>query len=118
MIFLPLIIVGLWSAERGYKVAILELGDISYVSPFKHTKSIHKETLKTLGDVQRVIDYMTLKTNIDPKRIGIFGFSLGGNIASLAFSVNPRIKALSTVSSAGKFAELLTNSKQAVAHCI
>ena len=102
-------------ADRGYKVAILDLGGISYVSPFNHTKSIDRATLKTLGDVQRLIDYMVLKSNVDRKRIGIFGFSLGGNIASLAFSVNPRIKALSTVSSAGKFAELLTNSKQAVA---
>ena len=37
-------------AERGYKVAILDLGGMSYVSPLQPTSSINKSTLKTIGD--------------------------------------------------------------------
>ena len=102
-------------ADKGYKVAILDLGGMSYVSPLQPTSSINESILKTIGDANRVIEYMTSIAHVDPKNIGIFGFSLGGNIASLVFSVNPKIKVLSTVSSGAKFAELLTNSSQTVA---
>jgi dienelactone hydrolase len=102
-------------AGRGYKVAILDLGGVSFVSPFKPIKDVNKSLVKTLGDVHRLIEYMTKHSEVDKRRIGIFGFSLGGALASLAFSVNPDIKALSTVLAAGKFAELMTNSRQEVA---
>ena len=109
----------IWQARayvgRGYKVAILDLGGISFVSPYRPIKAMGESLLKTIGDVHRLIQYTTRHENIDKKRIGIFGFSLGGAIASTVFTVNKDIKALSTVLAGGKFAELMTNSSQAMA---
>jgi dienelactone hydrolase len=102
-------------AERGYKVAILDLGGVSFVGPYQPIDSITKSLLKTMGDVHRLIQYTSRHENIDKERIGIFGFSLGGTVASLVFTVNKDIKVLSTVLAGGKFAELMTNSKQVLA---
>tara|TARA_Y100001954_G_scaffold52853_1_gene56359 strand:+ start:4554 stop:5843 length:1290 start_codon:yes stop_codon:yes gene_type:complete len=101
--------------KHGYRVAILELGGFKFISPFQHTRHIKRVTVTTMGHVHRLIDYMTKEGDVDKKKIGIFGFSLGGLMASLAFSVNKDIKALSLAVGGGNFAEILTNSKQAVA---
>ncbi len=42
-------------------------------------------------DVMRLIDYLETRDDIDPKRIGMIGFSKGGIEAYLAAAVDPRI---------------------------
>ncbi|HEU0122985.1 MAG TPA: SUMF1/EgtB/PvdO family nonheme iron enzyme [Bryobacteraceae bacterium] len=52
---------------------------------------------KWVFDVQRVVDYLATRPDVDPARIGIFGHSLGGKLALYAAAFDPRIRA--TVSS-------------------
>jgi len=52
---------------------------------------------KWVWDVQRVIDYLQSRPDVDGGRIGIIGHSLGGKMALYAGAFDPRIKA--TVSS-------------------
>jgi len=101
--------------KHGFKVAILELGGFKFVSPFQHTRNLPRTMVKSMGDVHRLIEHMVSSESVDRSKIGIFGFSLGGIFASLAFTVNKDIKALSLAVGGGNFAEILTNSKQAVA---
>ena len=48
-------------------------------------------------EAQRVIDYMTIRGEVDRRRIGATGFSGGGTIAFYLAAVDPRIKAVSVV---------------------
>ena len=48
-------------------------------------------------DLQRVVDYLLTRPDVDPQRIGIIGHSLGGKMALYAAAFEPRLRA--TVSS-------------------
>jgi dienelactone hydrolase len=46
----------------------------------------------TVWDLWRTIDYLQSRPDIDPRRLGMIGFSMGGIETWLASSVDPRIK--------------------------
>ncbi|BDI28327.1 alpha/beta hydrolase [Capsulimonas corticalis] len=62
---------------------------------------------QTVLDVRRGIDLLTLRPDVDPKRVGLMGFSLGALIGSVAAGVEPRIKATVLVSGGGDLAGIL-----------
>jgi dienelactone hydrolase len=47
---------------------------------------------QSIVDLERGIDYLESRSDIDPERIAIFGGSLGGWIGSILAAVDPRIK--------------------------
>jgi len=51
----------------------------------------HPFLYDTVWDVMRLIDYLETRADVDPKRIGIIGFSKGGMETYLAAAVDPRI---------------------------
>ena len=51
----------------------------------------HPFFFDTAWDVMRLIDYLETRDDIDPKRIGVIGFSKGGVETYLAAAVDPRI---------------------------
>lgn len=50
--------------------------------------------IQTTRDYRRAIDYLTSRPEIDPQRIGVWGYSMGGAQAYLLTGVEPRIKAV------------------------
>jgi dienelactone hydrolase len=52
---------------------------------------------KWVFDLQRIVDYLLTRSDIDPNRIGMIGHSLGGKMALYGAAFEPRIRA--TVSS-------------------
>lgn len=52
---------------------------------------------KWIFDLQRIVDYLLTRPDVDPARIGMIGHSLGGKMALYGAAFEPRIKA--TVSS-------------------
>ena len=50
--------------------------------------------LETAMDVSRVIDYLNTRSDVDTNRIGLMGFSMGGNIAWAAAAIDNRVKSL------------------------
>lgn len=55
-------------------------------------------------DANTAYDYLSKVDFVDPARIGVMGFSLGGGVASMAAAQNPeRFKSMATWSSVGNF---------------
>ena len=102
-------------ASLGFDVSILELGGLSFVSPFQKISTLKKTMKRVLGDTHRMVQYFVQKRNADPKNFGIFGFSLGGLMASMVYNLNDNITYLSLAMGGGNFPEIFTNSKQAMA---
>jgi dienelactone hydrolase len=51
----------------------------------------HPFLYDTVWDVLRLIDYLETSADIDPKRIGLIGFSKGGMETYLAAAIDPRV---------------------------
>jgi hypothetical protein len=49
---------------------------------------------KWVFDLQRLVDYLLTRPDVDPARIGIIGHSLGGKMALYGAAFEPRIKAI------------------------
>ena len=56
-----------------------------------HTGKEHPFLYDTVWDVMRLIDYLVTRPDVDPKRIGVIGFSKGGMEAYLAAAADPRV---------------------------
>ncbi|MEE2744860.1 MAG: prolyl oligopeptidase family serine peptidase [Bdellovibrionota bacterium] len=102
-------------ASLGFDVSILELGGLSFVSPFQKISTLNNTMRRVLGDTHRMVQYFIQKRKADPKNFGIFGFSLGGLLASMVYTLNDNITYLSLAMGGGNFPEIFTNSKQAMA---
>src|SRR3989442_2793815 len=68
--------------KRGYEEAILRAYKTGKEHPFLYD---------TVWDVMRLIDYLETRDDVDPKRIGLIGFSKGGMETYLAAAADPRI---------------------------
>jgi dienelactone hydrolase len=51
----------------------------------------HPYLYDTVWDVMRLIDYLSTRSDIDPRRIGLVGHSKGGTEALLAAAADPRV---------------------------
>lgn len=58
-------------------------------------------THKMVFDVLRAYDFLAEQDNVDSKNIAVFGESMGGRFAIMAAAVEPRIKAVAGMSTAG-----------------
>lgn len=70
-------------------------GSAEYVSAILQTYRTGREhpfLYDTVWDVMRLIDYLSTRTDVDPGRIGLIGFSKGGMETYLAAAVDPRIR--------------------------
>ena len=70
------------SGSAAYSDAILRTYRTGQGHPFLYD---------TVWDVLRLIDYLDTRADVDPKRIGLIGFSKGGMETYLAAAVDPRI---------------------------
>lgn len=95
-----------------------------------HTALIHRKTLKISPDqpveylelllrqgvirIRQVVDWMEQQDNVDPKRIGSFGISMGGIATIMAAAVEPRLKAHVAALPGGSIADILMSSKDSL----
>ncbi len=59
-------------------------------------------------DIRRGADWLAARPDVAPDQIGITGISLGGHLACLAFSVDPRFRAAALGLTGGDLAKILT----------
>lgn len=87
--------------ERGNrgetKSGIVSIGD-EYA---KFSQNTEPMTHKMVFDVLRAFDFLSEQNYVDSKNIAVFGESMGGRFAIMAAAIEPRIKAVAGVSTAG-----------------
>lgn len=74
--------------------------DYQHVNPFDDPKAPPRKnyftfaeiTVQTIKDYRRALDYLAGREEIDSKRIGLVGYSMGGMDGFYLLSVEPRIK--------------------------
>lgn len=69
---------------------------------------------QSIWDVRRTIDWVQSQRELDPKRIGISGTSLGAIVASLAFGIDLRLRAGCFMLGGADLAHILWNSSRVV----
>lgn len=73
-------------------------------------QKVRKTFRQTIVDIRCLIDWLEKRDEIDGKRIGIMGISLGAIIANLAMGVDDRIKAGVSVLGGGNYPKLIRRS--------
>ena len=71
---------------------------------------LHDSLVKTVHDVQMVLDYAASRSDLDSDHIGVFGQGAGATIAGLAATVEPRIKAVDMLDPWGDWPEWMQKS--------
>lgn len=66
---------------------------------------------QTVVDLRRAIDYLETRKEIDPRRIGYLGFSMGGILGSMTAAVDSRIQAPILALAGGDWKLMFENSK-------
>jgi len=82
----------LWTDHEGHNVArwLAEHGVAAFVLKYRLAReegSTYKVDVHELADIQRAIRLVRSRAggwNVDPKRVGVMGFSAGGEVAALA----------------------------------
>jgi len=72
---------------------------------------LQESLVKSVHDVQMILDYLTSRGDLDMDHVGMFGQGSGGTIAILAAAVDPRIKALNLVDPWGDWPDWMAQSK-------
>ncbi len=106
--------------ERGIAVAILTLpyhlrrspkGVQSGILVIKPDVRHLRETMtQAVMDVKRLVDWIQKQSDLDARRIGLAGISLGAIIGSLAFAVEPRFSACALLLGGADLAHIIWNS--------
>ena len=55
-------------------------------------------------DVRRGLDYLALRPDVDPERLGLCGISLGGIVSGVVAKVDPRVKVVLSLAGGADFA--------------
>jgi dienelactone hydrolase len=108
---LPLAI---YAAKRGYAaLAIDEYGQGARAASGGQAGSEGLQGMlasglrQTVIDVRRGLDYLATRREIDRKRIGLIGLSMGGIVGGIAAGVDTRIKAAALISGGGDLALII-----------
>ncbi len=77
------------------------------VSANQLQQNLVQSVTQTTRDVRRALDYLGTRRDINPRRLGLAGLSLGAIIGTVAAGVDTRIKATVLVSGGGGWGEIL-----------
>lgn len=72
---------------------------------------LHDSIVKTVHDVQMIVNYTVTRPDLDSSRIGIFGQGAGATIGGLAATVDPRIQAIDLLDPWGDWPVWMAQSK-------
>lgn len=67
---------------------------------------------QSVADVRRTVDVLQSRPEIDPKRIGVCGISLGALIAASAFAEEPRLNRAALILGGGDLAEIIAHANE------
>jgi uncharacterized protein len=93
------------------KIGGKELSDLTL-------EEIRETTAQTVQDLRRAVDYLESRKEVDAKRIGFMGVSLGSVIGGVFIGNEPRIKCAALWAGGGDWGDLLTRSQHPFAQKI
>ncbi len=95
-----------------------------------HVALVHRKTLKIAVDqpveqielllrqgvvrIRQVVDWLEVQKQVDPKRLGSFGISMGGIASVVAAAVEPRLRAHVVALAGGSIPDILVISKDSL----
>ncbi len=87
-------------------------GQRYHTRPMKEwfVSELQESLVTSVHDVQMILNYLSMRGDVDMDRIGMFGQGSGGTIAVLAAAVDPRIKALDVLDPWGDWPDWLAKS--------
>ena len=93
------------------KIGGKELGDLTL-------EEIHETVAQTVQDLRKAVDYLDTRKEIDPRRIGFMGVSLGSIIGGVFIGNEPRIACAALWAGGGDWGDMLTRSQHPFAQKI
>jgi dienelactone hydrolase len=93
------------------KIGGKELGDLTL-------EEIRTTVAQTVQDLRRAVDYLETRKEVDQKRIGFMGVSLGSIIGGVFIGNEPRIACAALWAGGGDWGDLLTQSRHPFAQKI
>ena len=106
-------------APKGYALMAIDIEyhgerkeagkDVFTIDVADNVRSLHQ----TVQDQMRMVDYLVSRPDIDPKRIGYFGASLGSFLGSIFTGVDSRIKTVILMVGGGGWDDMLKTSQVA-----
>jgi dienelactone hydrolase len=80
-------------ARRGVIALVLEQSQIAAARPqiWTFTAQDREEAIETVLDTRRAIDLLARRTDVDPSRIGYYGFSYGAWLGAISAAVDKRL---------------------------
>jgi dienelactone hydrolase len=108
----PTLMFARFYAARGFNVLHFERKNGVFEAAEEGLKRAREVLIASIVDQRRGLDWWLTKPEVDPKRIGVCGISMGGFQASLLMAVENRINAGVFLLNGCDFAELLFVSKE------
>lgn len=105
--------------ERATSQGVAAVGFVSALSghrfhdrPLKQwfVSELQESLGSTVHDVKFILDYLSLRGDVDMNRVGMFGEGSGGTIAILAAAADPRIRAVDALEPWGDWPNFLAKS--------
>ncbi|MGE5378109.1 MAG: acyl-CoA thioester hydrolase/BAAT C-terminal domain-containing protein [Bacteroidota bacterium] len=84
-------------ASHGY--AVLSLAYFNYTSPVDNTSLPNSLFMIPVEYFGKAIEWLQSQPGVDPKRIGLIGFSIGGTVALQVATIYPQVKTVIAIGS-------------------
>ena len=97
--------------RRGYVVLRMERRVLLFEEA-KHPEDLSRELSTAVRNGRRALDWLEARPEVDPRRIGAAGVSLGGMLACLLHELDPRVRAGFFALTGGGMPELLYDSSE------
>lgn len=92
-------------ADHGFNVLLFDYR--GYGRSDLPTRGLNRTDL--VADARAAFDYLLTRPDVDPDRIGLLGYSLGGNIGLGFVAIEPRVRAVVTLATFSRWKEVASD---------
>lgn len=99
-----------WLAGKGISTVLVHRSE-EWLEPNRPVDELESLIVETVRDQRRVLAWLRGRPEIDPDRIGVMGFCMGGSNAAIIGALEPDLAALVIVMGVGDIGGVLATSK-------
>lgn len=97
-------------AKQGFHVALIHRKTLK-ISPEHPIERVELLLRQGILRIRQVVDWVSQQDQVDPKRLGSFGISMGGIASAVSAAIEPRLSAHVIALAGGPIADILMTSK-------